>query len=155
MRFDIKLDFLNGPATKLLEYFQAPVLKTIAGGDHLNQVLLKIVDPPIFWAAFNQAFKGGLLHENGQVSFAWLLLQLISLPRDAAGPYREFAQDPLILEMLTSSSLTDTRLFGNKIKHIVAAYSAGSPVDDNYGPGGRHDNDFVNFRDIAILPHRR
>jgi hypothetical protein len=94
MRFDIKLDFLNGSATALLKYLQAPVLKTIAGGDPLTQVVLKIVDPPIFWAAFSQAFKEGLLNENAQLSFAWLLLQLISLPGDAAGPYRDFAQDP-------------------------------------------------------------
>src|ERR1700749_3255731 len=55
MRFNVKLDFLNGSATALLRYLQAPVLKTIAGGYPLPQVLLKIFDPPIFWAPFSQA----------------------------------------------------------------------------------------------------
>lgn len=152
MRFDISLDFLNGPATTLLKHLQAPELKTIAGGNPLNQLLLKIVDPPIFWAAFSQAFSGGLLQENGQHSFAWLLLQLISLPGDAAGPYREFAQDSSILDMLTDSSFQDTRSIGNKIKHIVAVHNVATPVSGDHGPGGRHDNDFPDFRNIAILP---
>jgi len=152
MRFDVNPSFLNGHATSLLIYIQAPVLETIAGGDYLNQVLLKVVDPPVFWTAFGQAFKAGLLEEKGQLCFAWLLLRLISLPGDVASQYREFAQDTSITDMLTSSSRSDVRSIGNKIKHIVAVYSTGTPVNIEYGPGGRHDNDFVNFREIAILP---
>jgi hypothetical protein len=55
--------------------------------------------------------------------------------------------------MLLTSSQLDTRTFGSKIKHIIAACSPGAAVDnDEVGPGGRHDNDFVNFREITILP---
>jgi hypothetical protein len=152
MRSNLSTDFLNGPATALLKYIQAPELMTIGRGDFLSQVVLKIVEPPIFWSAFMQSFLGKELQEKGQLCFAWLLLQLISLPGEMAGKYREFAQDPKLLNMLLTSSQLDTRTFGSKIKHILAACGPGAPVDSEFGPGGRHDNDFVDFHEITMLP---
>jgi hypothetical protein len=45
----------------------------------------------------------------------------------------------------------NVRLIGEKIKHILSTYNSSAPPASN-GPGGRHDNDLPNFRDIAILP---
>ena len=152
MRFDLSLTFLNGSGCSFLQYIQAPELQNISGGDFLNQVILKIVDPPIFWMAFLAAFRSGLLSEDAQSSFAWLLLQLISLPGAQATPYREISQDSDILGAILSSSKSETRSIGHKIKHIVDTFLTGANVDSGYGPGGRHDNDFVDFRQISILP---
>jgi len=52
MRFSISPIFINGRATELLRYLQAPALKTICGGDLLRKVVLRIVKPPIFWNVF-------------------------------------------------------------------------------------------------------
>jgi hypothetical protein len=152
MRINLSTTFLNGPATALLKYLGAPELLTISRGDFLNQVLLKIVKPDIFWSAFSKAFRAGQLGENGQFCFAWLLLLLVSLPGEIAGPYREFSQDPAILKMILASSQVDVRTIGSRIKHILATCGPGATVDSEYGPGGRHDNDFTNFREIAMLP---
>ncbi|KAF9517370.1 hypothetical protein BS47DRAFT_1371407 [Hydnum rufescens UP504] len=105
MRHDIKSSFLNGLATELLQYlFRAADL-----GDVLDHLLTAIVDPPIFWTAFNQAFDQGQLNEQAQEAFATLLFRLINLSVASAASYLD-------------------------------------------GPGGRHDNDFVDFRQISILP---
>jgi hypothetical protein len=41
---------------------------------------------------------------------------------------------------------------GQKIKHVLLTTSCETLQDNGIGPGGRHDNDFVHFREIAILP---
>jgi hypothetical protein len=152
MRYDLSTPFFNGNATDLLTYIQAPELAAISGGSFLNQVLLKIVEPPIFWAAFTQAFRERSLQDNAQCCFAWLLLQLISMQGETATPYRELAGDQMVLDVLLESPRADTRVHAQKIKHMLSAYNLGNYVDGDYGPGGRHDNDFVDYREISILP---
>ena len=152
---DLSISFLKGPATALLRYLQAPELLTISGGDFLRKILLCIVEPPFFWNAFAQAYEDGLLHKDGCISYAWLLLQLISLDRDAAKPYRELAQKPRMLDSLLSSSHIEIRNIGSKIKHILVTSGPSAIISDDFGPGGRHDNDFTDFRDISILPTDR
>ena len=152
MRMDTSPGFMNGPGTQVLGYFQPPELKDLDGGRCLQQIVTKIVNPPIFWDPFVHAFKGGRLQEPATLCFAWLLLQLVSLPGDEADPYRPVAQDTTIIDSLTASPSNDIRTIAHKIKHIVSAHSAGMPVVGDYGPGGRHDNDFDDFRKIVILP---
>ncbi|KAJ8579294.1 hypothetical protein M405DRAFT_939204 [Rhizopogon salebrosus TDB-379] len=42
---------------------------------------------------------------------------------------------------------------GYRIDHILATFKFGAPVAAAVGePGGRYDNDFVDFREISILP---
>jgi hypothetical protein len=89
MRSNLSSTFLNGAATALLKYIQAPELTTTCQGDFLGQLVLKIAEPPIFWSPFAQAFRAKELQEDAQLCFAWLLLQLISLPGETANKYRE------------------------------------------------------------------
>lgn len=152
---DLSISFLNGPATDLLRYLRAPELISISSGTVLRKILLCIVDPPLFWDEYVRAYEAGLLHGDGCISYAWLLLQLISLDRDIAKPYRELAQKPRMLDSLLDSPQIEIRNIGSKIKHILSVTS-GSPSavisSDDFGPGGRHDNDFPDFHDISILP---
>ncbi|KAJ7227185.1 P-loop containing nucleoside triphosphate hydrolase protein [Mycena pura] len=152
MRFDFTEGFLNGGATDTIAYLQAPELETIGGGGFLRQILQNIVDPPIFWDAFTAAFKGRKLSERGGHSFAWLLLQLSQLPGSAADPYIELASSAPLLAALTSSPDAETRFLGHKIKHIVETCKTVTSADNEVGPGGRHDNDFADYRKISILP---
>ena len=151
MRFNTSPAFFNGLGTSLIFYLQDPALRTISGGDLLHQIILIIVEPPIFWEAFVQAYKGDKLTQQAQQCFGWLLLELISLPNKQSLPYHVVAQDGVIQERLLNSSEVTIRMIGQKIKHILTtiATPGGS---GNEGPGGRHDNDFPDFREIAILP---
>jgi hypothetical protein len=143
--------FLNTHPTQLLLYLRAPALKDIGGGQYVAQVVKALVTPPVFWRAFYQAFLGRQLQENGQLAFAWLLLQLVSLSAEEAEEYRTFAQEEDIPKHLIDSSNPDIRSIGHKLKHIIETVGSARAQAD-YGPGGRHDNDHVDFRHISILP---
>ncbi|KAG1880025.1 P-loop containing nucleoside triphosphate hydrolase protein [Suillus subluteus] len=148
MRHNTNSQFLNGTATTLLTYlFRATDL-----GDVLDQLLVAIVDPPIFWTAFSQAFDHGELNEPAQEAFAVLLLRLMCLTTGNTSCYRDFAKKPSILTRLLDSSQQTVKDIGYRIQHILSTFESGTPVDAVGGPGGRHDNDFDDFREISILP---
>ena len=152
MQMDISPTFMNGSGTRVLAYFQPSELKEVGGGRYLQQIVAKIANPPIFWDAFVHAFKGGKLEEPAIFCFAWLLLQLLSLPGDEADPYRPVAQDMTIIDSFAVSRNDDTRTIAQEIRCIVSTHNVGVLFTGDYRPGGRHDNDFENFREIAILP---
>jgi hypothetical protein len=152
MRIKTDQAFLNGSATSLLRYLQAPTLKAICEGDLLHQVILCVVEPPIFWNAFVLAYRESRLNLQAQQCFGWLLLELISLPTDQATQYRALAQDSTIQTCLLNSSEAEIKTIGQRIKDILSNITSPSTLHGSNGPGGRHDNDNVDFRQISILP---
>ncbi len=66
---------------------------------------------------------------------------------DSAG-YRAIAQDQQIIDILLHSPDLELRTYGQKLKNAVAT----ADVKGDYRPGGRHDNDFEDYREISILP---
>ncbi|KAJ7035052.1 P-loop containing nucleoside triphosphate hydrolase protein [Mycena alexandri] len=153
MRFDLSDAFLNGPGATTIAYLQAPELENISDGGFLRQIVEHIIDPPIFWDAFTVAFKAGRLTARGTQSFAWLLLQSCRFLGSAADPYLELASSESVLTALTASPDSDTRFLGHKIKHVVETCKTVTSLDAaGTLPGGRHDNDFADFRKISILP---
>lgn len=86
--------------------------------------------------------------------FAWLLLRLISLSTsDKADFFREIAKDDDYLQPLLRSQTLETRSFAQKIKHIIdTRLDVTSTNATDSTAGGRHDNDFVDFRQVAIMP---
>jgi hypothetical protein len=151
MRVDLTPTFLNGPGTGLLRYLSAPNLATIGGGEFIRQILLAIVDPPFFLNAFDEAFKTYKLDDEGQIAFAWLLLQLVK-STDNDSPYFDLARDASVIDRLLSSTIEEVRVSGEMIKHIAQTRMVGDFDGAEYGPGGRHDNDKPDFREIAIMP---
>jgi hypothetical protein len=150
---DISPIFCNGLPSDLIEYFSTSDLAIVAGGELLRRVLLAIVDPPIFWTAFVQAHKTGQLTPKAERSFAVLLLRLLELlPEDRVGPFRELAQVPAIINPLLQSSHADIPDLAAKIKALSETHVVRTSARADCSPGGRHDNDMVDFRAIAILP---
>ncbi|KAF8806261.1 P-loop containing nucleoside triphosphate hydrolase protein [Phlegmacium glaucopus] len=154
MRVDLSVNFFNSHAASVLTYLQAQELKMVNGGDFLRTVLMEIVDPPVFWTAYRESFLKQELDGNAQLSFAWLLHQLCSLPSGGARGYRTIPEMPTILKLLLDSSSAAIRTAGQKIKHVLDTCTSVATTDSKFGPGpgGRHDNDFPDFRKIAILP---
>ncbi|KAG2134156.1 AAA domain-containing protein, partial [Suillus bovinus] len=148
MRHNTNSQFLNGPATTLLLYlFRATDL-----GDVLDRLLTAIVDPPIFWSAFSQAFDQGELNEQAQEAFAILLFRLMCLPTRNTSSYHDVAKKSSILARLLGSSQWIVKDNGHRIQYILSTFKSGTPIAAVGGPGGRHDNDFNDFREISILP---
>lgn len=155
MRLRLDAQFFNEHATPLLEYFQAPDLKNIGGGQYLNNIVEKIVNPPFFWADFRRAFLNGELNDRARLCVGWLLLQLCCLPMDSAAAHRHDKDTQTIVDILTSpTSSLPLRSIGQNIRRVldtsVPLKSVNAVFDQ--GPGGRHDNDFEDFRKISILP---
>ncbi|TGZ77525.1 NFX1-type zinc finger-containing protein 1 [Ascodesmis nigricans] len=152
LRFSNSVAFFNGSAAALLKYISNPSVKQIFDGDYLRQLLSCITEPPIFWNAYQQAFEKDLLDASGQCAFGWLLFELISMPSDDSEKFRDIAQEKSIQERLLGSSDQQTRTYGQKIKLVASSLSTGTTSNEDFAPGGRHDNDFVDFRQISILP---
>lgn len=152
MRFDASPSFQNRSATDFLQYCQSPALRVIHGGDYLHQILLQVVEPPIFWNAFLLSFRNRSLGDHAQQCFAWLLHELICLPPQKSVAYRAIAQDDSIQRFLLDSPSLDLRTLGQRIKHVLSTFETPSSGDGEFGPGGRHDNDLIDFREIAIHP---
>lgn len=152
LRFDISDAFLNGAASDLLTYLQHPDLESLLGGVLLRQVLESITTTPIFWNALVQSYRTGSLQVPTQVGFAWLLLQLMYLPSPACAPYHQLAQDPKLQDSFLKSSDLGLRNFGSKIKHVLSVSETPALGTGGGCAGGRHDNDFADFREVAILP---
>jgi hypothetical protein len=152
VRFDTSVSFLNNHATPLLRYLQRPDLKSIGSGSVLTRLLLPLVDPPFFWEAFTNSFIEGLLIPEACQSFAWLLLQLVSGPVKESLPYVAFAHSSPVLKLILESPDGETRNLGQKIKHALPLDASELHVDAEARPGGRHDNDHSNHREISIMP---
>lgn len=145
------LSFLRESVTAVFRYLAAPELKTLCGGEVLQQFILSFVEAELAWDAYVAAFKSGQLDGDGEESFSWLLLELLSLPKDRAAAFIPLGQDANIKKKLLESTRLDVRSRGNRIKHIIENLIAGHLTDSD-GPGGRHDNDFTQISKIAIIP---
>ena len=152
VRFDTSVTFLNKDAVPLLRYLQSPSLKAIGYGSVLKQLLLSMVEPPFFWEALTKSFTGGLLNPGASQAFAWLLLELISLPGKASSPYLAVLGSSNVLDLLLKSPDGETRNLGQKIKHALPLDPADLQNDADERAGGRHDNDHADHRQICIMP---
>jgi len=149
MCFDLSVQFMNGLGSTVLGYL---LRASDVGGNALDNLLFHVVEPPIFWDVFVRAFQQGALNEDAQLVFAKMLSRLLTLQDRDTTPYRDVGARPSIQESLIASSQHEIREMGHLIKHILSSTSSITVYDVLNGPGGRHDNDFVDFCDIAILP---
>lgn len=148
-RFSMDSAFLNGPATSAIRFLSEPSLKQLYGGHFLHRVLEQIVQPPTFWNTLVEAHHARILTEEGTYAFGWLLLEILCCRLEDIPDVRGVAERITNDESLIDSPLLEVRNLGHKIKHVLDSTSSDAAED---GPGGRHDNDFVDFRKIKILP---
>ncbi|KAH0828787.1 P-loop containing nucleoside triphosphate hydrolase protein [Lanmaoa asiatica] len=148
MRHDLSAKFMNGLGSNVIEY----LLRANDLGDVLDTVLLRILNPPIFWNKFCEEFEKGNLDKNAESVFAKLLAHLLRMENKDTSCYHDRAKQPSIFNRLTSSDQPEVIAATNVIKEILSTASTTSAPSTSEGPGGRHDNDFINFRDISIIP---
>jgi len=151
LRFDVSTSFLNGPLEVLLQYLRDPLLQQLCNGTLLKQLLTIVVQPPTLWNALVSAHRSKELLETGELAFAWLLLELVSWTTNAPIEVDDTAREVTEKQLLLSSDSLEVRAFGYRIQHVLQAKAANADVSAS-GPGGRHDNDFADYRKIAIFP---
>ncbi|KAL0261728.1 hypothetical protein SLS55_003158 [Diplodia seriata] len=151
LRFNISTTFLNGHLECFLRYLRDPTLKHLCNGEFLRRLLILVIDPPSLWYSIVEAHNQKRLSLESQHSFAWLLLELLSWNENAPSNLQAVVQDIVDRGTFVDSENHDVRALGHRIKHVMHAKSGSLPVSVA-GPGGRHDNDFADFRQIAIYP---
>ena len=154
-RADISPAFVLSHTFKLLGYLSNPSIKTLADGQFLGQILEVIAKPPTLWNGLVNWFVTGGIPDGELRPFAWLVLELLSLPSkvEITG-LLEDAQRIMASGLFANSASHETREIGYRISKILQLRSSSevARISTVSSPGGRHDNDFVNFRDIAIYP---
>jgi hypothetical protein len=141
--------FLNGPATSALRYLSDESIKQLYDGHFLHRIIEQIVEPPTFWNTFVEAHNDRLLTGDATQAFAWLLLEIMFCRSEEVPDVKDVAERLTKDESLTNHPSLEVRNLGHKIKHVIESTSSDAGED---GPGGRHDNDFADFRKVKILP---
>ncbi|KAF1353179.1 hypothetical protein BDV97DRAFT_387680 [Delphinella strobiligena] len=125
LEMDVTPTFMNASMVPLLQYLQALSLKSVRDGFYLQRVVECLVILPTFWNALVDGHKRSSINND--------------------------------------STNLETRDWGHKIKHILQvidsvttiATSRRQLISKDFGPGGRHDNDFLDFRRASIMPTAR
>jgi hypothetical protein len=105
------------------------------------------------WNAPCLAFNNKALTFTGIHSFAWLLYELLSSKEEMPLDVTDVAHAATAKRAFLDSMSCDIRMLGSKMQHTLQTRSvSGLHTNCDHAPGGRHDNDFPDFRKIAIYP---
>ncbi len=152
VRVDLTLAFVQSHTLKLIDYLSNPDIKALADGQFLQELLLVIAQPPTVWNTLVNLFLAHSLSEEALRPFAWLVLELISLPSKLGLDILKDVQAIVEDGSLIQATAHEVRELGYKVHKAFQIRSCSSSTDQTNSPGGRHDNDFANFREIAIYP---
>lgn len=153
MRKSFKLDFITTSVAPFLKILQDPQIQFLADGIFLAKIMGAILVPRSLWAELVSLHRDNKLQDAALPAFAWLCVEVVSSESAALSGHQEdvkaIMQGPSLLE----SESHEVRVFGYRIQKILGTrVGAEAVAQGEHGPGGRHDNDFVDFRDINIYP---
>ncbi|KAH6889821.1 P-loop containing nucleoside triphosphate hydrolase protein [Thelonectria olida] len=144
--------FLASSTLPFLKNLSDPSIEALSDGNFLKQIVLAILVPKTFWTALLDAHHCGVLDDASSEVFAWLCLQIVS-SRDTS--LEEHISDVRAIMNGTSlleHSSHDVRTVAYRIKKVLQIFAPIAVGGIANGPGGRHDNDFEDFRDVVIYP---
>lgn len=151
VRADLSLAALQSQTLPFIQYLSHPAVKAMGEGQLLWKMLLAIAYPPTVWNAIMDHHDE--LGEQHLYPLAWLAHELLSGPDDEVP---EFAVDDAttLIEKgrLLRAESHDVRHLAYKIQKVTKPQLSSGTHVASFSPGGRHDNDHANFRDIAIYP---
>ncbi|EED23738.1 conserved hypothetical protein [Talaromyces stipitatus ATCC 10500] len=152
LRFNLTPAFINEYTSRFIQFLNNPEVKILCNGIFLEQLLLIILEPRTLWNAFVEAFRKRRLDYDATHALCWLTTELLSLPTSSAVDITADAQTIINDESIFTSPSISLRSLGHKIKYLIDMKSSASAISSEDTAGGRHDNDFLDFRQIAILP---
>ena len=153
LRSEVSSAFINQSSASLLRYIADDNVRQLCNGQLLRDILAAVLEPPTFWNALKRCYDERTLSASGIHAFACLLLELLSSPLAIVQlNVFDVAEKALGAGGLLDSSSNNTRSLAYKIQDAVRCKVSGSAALGTTKPGGRHDNDFEDFRKIAIFP---
>ncbi|KAK4228087.1 putative AAA family ATPase [Podospora fimiseda] len=152
VRSKLTAPFIAASTLPLLRYLSDPRLKALVDGQLLEQLLLTIVKPPTVWNTLMKLYKNHEISDENLFPFAWLALELVSLPSRANVDVLDDAKYLLDGGRLLKCSNHAAREAAYRMQKVLHIGSSSGENTEGAGPGGRHDNDFADFRKISIYP---
>lgn len=155
IRVDISLNFITSRTLPLLSFLSAPEVKLLADGRLLQKLLDEVVHPPTLWNALIGFFLDHQLPQDSFRPFAWLVHEIISLSVNHGADLLEDVKAVDKTEDLLKSAQFEVRELGYKIRKALELRLAPTKSGETCtleSAGGRHDNDFADFRRIDIFP---
>jgi hypothetical protein len=151
LRFELTPSFMNTTLKDFLNFLQNPAIGQTCGGELLRQLLTIVVQPETLWTALLTARSDKQLNSEGELAFAWLLLELASWVGNPPLDVDSIAQDITERKVFIDSNDRNLRTIGYRLANVLQTSNTVKRTDED-GPGGRHDNDHADFRKVAIFP---
>ncbi|KAM0259649.1 hypothetical protein ACHAQJ_003228 [Trichoderma viride] len=154
IRSNLSCEFITSTTTTFLKQVCQPQVKTINDGYFLEKLLKEILSPPTFWTVFLSFYTSNQLSGDSLVAFASLCLEIVSSSSSEIQVLSHHVESLTGNLSLDRSPSEAVRTLGYRIKKVIQVRKspATASVKMNYSPGGRHDNDFADFRQISIFP---
>ncbi|KAL6694498.1 P-loop containing nucleoside triphosphate hydrolase protein [Trichoderma pleuroticola] len=154
IRSNLSRAFITTATTAFLKRVLHRDVKTINDGLFLEKLLVEILSPSTFWTTFLGFYQCNQLEGETLVAFASLCLEIVSSSSPDIRILSNDVESLMKISPLTKSPLEEVRTLGYRIEKVIQLRKgpATASVKINYSPGGRHDNDFADFRKISIFP---
>jgi len=118
VRVDSSTSFALFHTLPFLQYLSNPGIKALVDGQHLQQLLLAIAHPQTVWKMLLGLFRKHEIPQETLYSFAWLALELVSLPPKTEVDVLDDVRAIVEGESLLKAEAHETRELGYKIKHV-------------------------------------
>ncbi|KAG9497512.1 hypothetical protein J7337_010373 [Fusarium musae] len=151
VRVDLTFGFINTTALPFLLTLSDEGVAALSNGGFLRQMLTAILEPSTFWTAAVGAYRNDKLDSVGLEAFAWLCLQIVS-DQTSFDSHKIAVKELMDSKSLLSSGSPEVRKIAYRIEKIIKIFAQPEIASSGITPGGRHDNDHANFRDISIYP---
>ncbi|RDA90958.1 hypothetical protein CP533_3079 [Ophiocordyceps camponoti-saundersi (nom. inval.)] len=153
VRTDLSTEGVVTTLRLFIRHIVSPEVAIIAGGRFLRQLLTPVLSPPVFWDALLESCRGPGGEEKDMETFARLCLVIVTMQcPELDGPLQhiqELIRDKTLIEA-PSHPVRQVAYQIQKVVQLMSVSVSTTNLDDS--PGGRHDNDFADFRQIAIYP---
>ncbi|KAK8022775.1 P-loop containing nucleoside triphosphate hydrolase [Apiospora rasikravindrae] len=150
VRADVSPGFIKTSTLSFTRYISAPAVKALADGRLLWQIVLVMIDPPTMWQGLIKSLDD-LDHEHLH-PFAWLIHEIISSTDEAATPFLPDIKAAMARGKLQNTDSHEVRAMAYKIQKAIDLKTVPTASDSSYSPGGRHDNDFADYRSVSLWP---
>ncbi|ATY63735.1 AAA family [Cordyceps militaris] len=152
VRASASLQFVSDHVLPFLQYICQTEAKALCEGMLLHQLMVAAWQPPTAWNAIQKHYVAGSFAEKDAEAFAGLCFEIVTYPGPEFAGITKNIENAINTRPFTKSPGSKTRELGYRIQKALQTRSSSNNVDEVDGPGGRHDNDFTDSRQISIYP---
>lgn len=152
VRASASLQFISDHVLPFLQYFCQTEAKALCEGTLLYQLMVAALQPPTAWNAIHKHYVAGSFTDKDAEAFAGLCFEVVTYPGPELAEMTRDIENAINTRQFTESPGSKTRELVYRIQKVLQTRSSSNNLDDVDGPGGRHDNDFTDFRQISIYP---